>query len=424
MDKLKYIKIENEDGSLSDNIPLGVDAENVDTNDGSTVEIELNNLKNKDSSQDNSINNLNDKINIQDNSINNLKNQINSLASGSPLVASSVSEMTDTSKVYVNTTDGHWYYYNGTNWIAGGVYQAESNYEVEQNIKLDRKKLKNIKAFFNKFLYSSWFQKCEFEKGAFDYAQGTGVNLDSNKRIRSTVLLKLLGGTTIKIKEGFKVAYTCYFRDDNIRGESSMRGYPFAKQNNQTTFTQDNIYVKNDCFVKIILAYVDDREIDNINEFENSLMFDYDDNKWTYGYYTVENNDTIITEVNTSISNKSLLYIEGETTISIENGYQYEYKFMNQLLGSPLGIQRWTSDTIKINGRGYLCISIKKEVTSEILDIENVVNKISITSCDGIINDIPNINLIDMGQENNLLASDGNNGFIWKNIINGNEVEY
>lgn len=30
MDKLKYVKIENEDGSLSDNIPLGVDAENVD----------------------------------------------------------------------------------------------------------------------------------------------------------------------------------------------------------------------------------------------------------------------------------------------------------------------------------------------------------------------------------------------------------
>lgn len=124
MDKLKYIKIENEDGSLSDNIPLGVDAENVDTNDGSTVEIELNNLKNKDSSQDNSINNLNNKINIQDNSINNLKNQINSLASGSPLAASSVSEMTDTTKIYVNTNDGHWYYYNGTNWADGGVYQG------------------------------------------------------------------------------------------------------------------------------------------------------------------------------------------------------------------------------------------------------------------------------------------------------------
>ena len=54
----------------------------------------------------------------------NLESQIKSLASGSPLVADSIEEMTDTSRVYVNTTNGHWYTYNGTDWIDGGVYQA------------------------------------------------------------------------------------------------------------------------------------------------------------------------------------------------------------------------------------------------------------------------------------------------------------
>lgn len=44
--------------------------------------------------------------------------------SGSPLVASSISGMTDTTKVYVNTTDGHWYWYNGSSWQDGGIYQA------------------------------------------------------------------------------------------------------------------------------------------------------------------------------------------------------------------------------------------------------------------------------------------------------------
>ena len=44
--------------------------------------------------------------------------------SGSPLVASSVSEMTDTTRVYVNTSDGKWYYYNGSSWVAGGTYQS------------------------------------------------------------------------------------------------------------------------------------------------------------------------------------------------------------------------------------------------------------------------------------------------------------
>lgn len=53
-----------------------------------------------------------------------LQTQINSLASGSPLVATTIEEMTNTSKVYVNTTDGNWYYYNGTNWVIGGAYQS------------------------------------------------------------------------------------------------------------------------------------------------------------------------------------------------------------------------------------------------------------------------------------------------------------
>lgn len=53
-----------------------------------------------------------------------MQSQINGLASGSPLVASSTSGMTDQSRIYVNTSDGYWYYYNGTEWVQGEVYQA------------------------------------------------------------------------------------------------------------------------------------------------------------------------------------------------------------------------------------------------------------------------------------------------------------
>lgn len=51
-------------------------------------------------------------------------------AVGSPLVASTVSAMTDTSKIYVYTgsesgyTSGNWYYWNGSAWTSGGVYNA------------------------------------------------------------------------------------------------------------------------------------------------------------------------------------------------------------------------------------------------------------------------------------------------------------
>ena len=50
--------------------------------------------------------------------------KVNSATSGSPLVASSTAGMTDTTRVYVNTTDGKWYYYDGDSWEIGGTYQA------------------------------------------------------------------------------------------------------------------------------------------------------------------------------------------------------------------------------------------------------------------------------------------------------------
>ena len=53
-----------------------------------------------------------------------IQSQLDGLASGSPLVASSTSDMTDTTRIYVNTTDGEWYYYDGTDWVSGGTYQS------------------------------------------------------------------------------------------------------------------------------------------------------------------------------------------------------------------------------------------------------------------------------------------------------------
>ena len=61
------------------------------------------------------------------------KTEVQSIASGSPLVASSVSGMTDTGRVYVNTSDGKWYYYNGSSWVAGGVYQATELTDIDDS---------------------------------------------------------------------------------------------------------------------------------------------------------------------------------------------------------------------------------------------------------------------------------------------------
>ena len=47
-----------------------------------------------------------------------------SLSGGAPIVVGSTSAMTDTDQIYVLSTDGNWYYHNGTAWTVGGEYGA------------------------------------------------------------------------------------------------------------------------------------------------------------------------------------------------------------------------------------------------------------------------------------------------------------
>ena len=53
-----------------------------------------------------------------------LESQIAGVAGGTPTVVESVSDMTDTDKIYILSTDGKWYYYSATaeDWVIGGTY--------------------------------------------------------------------------------------------------------------------------------------------------------------------------------------------------------------------------------------------------------------------------------------------------------------
>ena len=82
----------------------------------------------------NKIEDVNTKLNVNTNNIEYISSQLDNksskddvakISSGTPLFASSTTEMTDTTKNYVNTSDGYLYIYSGGSWVKTTVqYQS------------------------------------------------------------------------------------------------------------------------------------------------------------------------------------------------------------------------------------------------------------------------------------------------------------
>lgn len=51
-----------------------------------------------------------------------VQREVAAVAGGTPTVVDSTSDMTDTGLIYILSSDGKWYYHNGTAWTSGGTY--------------------------------------------------------------------------------------------------------------------------------------------------------------------------------------------------------------------------------------------------------------------------------------------------------------
>lgn len=75
-------------------------------------------------------NDVNNEIEEFESDVNNqiiaINNKVNVTNTGNPIPVTNINQMTDTTKIYLLISDGKWYYYNGTTWIAGGTYQSTS----------------------------------------------------------------------------------------------------------------------------------------------------------------------------------------------------------------------------------------------------------------------------------------------------------
>ena len=112
--------LQTQQGQLSNNLNNVSSNLNNNINKTNLNETKINNLES--SKADNS--DLLDVINNTNKALYNQFEILGNLQGGTPIVVSSTSAMVDTSKIYVLTTDGKWYYYNGNSFVAGGTYQA------------------------------------------------------------------------------------------------------------------------------------------------------------------------------------------------------------------------------------------------------------------------------------------------------------
>ena len=110
------------------------------------------------------------------NSINGIEDVLENLTSGAPLVASSTSEMTDTSRIYVNTADGNWYYYNGTTWVSGGTYQSSGIQDGSIDILMLKDNLQSNYAL----RYSTDISKGEGFQGGCKGSVGNEIVIDTS----------------------------------------------------------------------------------------------------------------------------------------------------------------------------------------------------------------------------------------------------
>ena len=156
---------------------------------------------------------INNEVSNRENAESDLQTQITALASGSPLVATDTSEMTDTTRVYVNTTDGEWYYYDGNDWVSGGTYQAAEDSEtvdyIEQALYLNKileaQTIEVDPAMSNYFIGDDG----DFAYSA-NYNLSQVIHLTAGESVEATFFAGTNTGAIIEYPGGFSASYEPY----------------------------------------------------------------------------------------------------------------------------------------------------------------------------------------------------------------------
>ena len=196
------------------------------------------------------------------NSLNEQNSRINALSSGAPIPVNNINQMTDTSKIYLLISSGYWYYYNGKNWISGGIYQASQSTDEIINIKnfLVNNNLKNL---------------IEIVKGDLN---ANGV-VSSNYRLCSNSILYF--DKDIYIPQNLKIKCFIWYYDDALG--TNPRGIGWVSSDKRS------VTIKKHQYFRVLFDFIDenDEERTIITNPYTSNLYKYIE---CYYYYDYQNN--------------------------------------------------------------------------------------------------------------------------------------
>lgn len=173
----------------------------------------------------------NERLNTDTNLQNQITNGLNNISTGTPLFASSVSEMTNTSRVYVNTSDGYLYNYNGSTWVKGKIYQATGiGYKQIKSNQVDDYISKAIQMDKLPINFGGLnIEQFDWELGGIEPSDGSP--LASNTTIRTSNFVNLNKdylGINVNNSFNLSVYLVIYQLNNKLKNLTELRSFPFV----------------------------------------------------------------------------------------------------------------------------------------------------------------------------------------------------
>lgn len=317
---------------------------------------------------------INPTIEQQNRRIATVEDQVSSAVSSAPVAVSNTSDMTDHNKIYVNTSDGKWYYWNsGTStWTAGGTYQATS-------LGANSVGLGNLDAQLAEQIFESFN----------DITKCGNIRFNSNANSYNfTTPMIMKAGTTVTFSEDFVANYHYRFKrvsaipvtiaqsNENISNELTDSSYTFTNTEycvfswrpidnnwNSETYTVDRDHKLDNDDITSITYYLPKDEHFKVIDGNSTLMF----NK-LFGCVNYGTSD--LWQYSASrLTNCIPYYSNYEILFHCKSGYQYDYSVFD---GGGMDANRtshtgWTTGDILIPANTYFSITIRKSDNSNFL---------------------------------------------------------